>query len=180
MKYAANIITICRIFLSLSLLLFLDNKAIFVSIYLICGISDVLDGMVARRTHTKSQAGARLDSVADMVMFGIITASFIVWIGPELKGLLPCIAAIALIRIAGLIIAAYKYRCFAMLHTWGNKASGILVFIAPVLYAMTGKISIIAVVCIACVLSAVEECAIHIISNNFDLDRKSIFHRRND
>ncbi|WP_114299938.1 CDP-alcohol phosphatidyltransferase family protein [Anaerobacterium chartisolvens] len=176
MKHTANIITICRIFLSLSLLIFLDNKAVFMSVYLICGISDVLDGAIARRTRTESRAGARLDSAADIVMFGIITASFIVWVGPELKSVLPYVAAVALLRIAGLLIAAYKYRCFAMLHTWANKASGVLVFITPVLYAITGEVWIIPVVSIICALSAVEECAIHIISDELDLNRRSIFY----
>ncbi|MDP4118803.1 MAG: CDP-alcohol phosphatidyltransferase family protein, partial [Bacillota bacterium] len=43
--------------------------------YLLGGLSDLLDGFVARRLNQQSAAGAKLDSIADMV-FGV--AIFIV------------------------------------------------------------------------------------------------------
>lgn len=35
--------------------------------YIICGITDMLDGFIARATHTTSQLGADLDSIADTI-----------------------------------------------------------------------------------------------------------------
>ena len=48
----------------------------FYVVYSICGISDVLDGFLARRTGTASEFGARLDSVADLLFYTVLTGSF--------------------------------------------------------------------------------------------------------
>ena len=38
---------------------------------LACMLSDILDGLIARIFHLRSPLGARLDSIADMIVFGI-------------------------------------------------------------------------------------------------------------
>lgn len=44
----------------------------FYVVYSICGISDVLDGFLARRTGATSEFGARLDSVADLLFYTVM------------------------------------------------------------------------------------------------------------
>ena len=61
----ANIITLSRIILSIFLLFIEKNSLIFLSIYSICGLTDILDGYVARKTKTESQFGAKLDTFSD-------------------------------------------------------------------------------------------------------------------
>ena len=38
----------------------------FWTLYALCGISDMVDGWLARRLHAETKAGAILDSVADL------------------------------------------------------------------------------------------------------------------
>ena len=64
MKQAANIITFSRIAAALSLF-FLPRGSIIFIIYF--GISDMLDGFIARKMHTESKFGEKLDSFADIV-----------------------------------------------------------------------------------------------------------------
>lgn len=48
-------------------LLFIDPASVsFWAIYGLCGISDMLDGYLARKLHAESKTGAVLDSVADL------------------------------------------------------------------------------------------------------------------
>ena len=61
----ANIITVIRIICSLGLLFCYPFSVFFYILYLIAGISDMLDGMVARSTNTSSEFGAKLDTLAD-------------------------------------------------------------------------------------------------------------------
>ena len=35
--------------------------------YIYCGISDILDGFIARKTKNESEIGAKLDSVSDII-----------------------------------------------------------------------------------------------------------------
>jgi len=175
MKHVANIITISRILLSILLICFLNNKAMFISIYMICGISDALDGYIARRSNTTSAVGAKLDSIADFFMFGIVTIGMIIWVGPELKNILIYIYIIAILRITNLLIAAFKYHSFISIHTWGNKLTGFFVFITPILYVLMNNVTIIKLVCIISILTAVEESIIHLTSPKPNLNRRSIF-----
>ena len=90
-KHIANIITGSRIVLSLPLLFIPLTSAWFCVIYLLCGLSDMIDGTVARRTNGASEFGARLDTVSDFVFMTVALIKFVphlpipawlwIWIG---------------------------------------------------------------------------------------------------
>ena len=63
----ANIITCIRIVLSVTLLLCSAFSPVFYELYIAAGLSDIIDGAVARRTGTVSELGSRLDTIADIV-----------------------------------------------------------------------------------------------------------------
>ncbi|WRS27704.1 CDP-alcohol phosphatidyltransferase family protein [Oscillospiraceae bacterium MB08-C2-2] len=174
MKHAANILSLLRIFLSLLLFFCLDRPVLFGMLYLLSGLSDLLDGYIARKTNTQSTLGARLDTLGDIFLFGVITVSVAVWMGPAIKRFIPWILVILLVRLAGMGIAAFKYRCFASLHTWANKLSGLFLFSAPVLLLLKLPKLLWAVAAL-CFLSAVEEALIHLTSPVLDLNRRSLF-----
>jgi len=44
----------------------------FLILYVICGLSDVLDGIIARKTNTTSNFGAKLDTIADFIFVTIL------------------------------------------------------------------------------------------------------------
>ena len=68
MKNIPNTLSLIRMALSV-ILLFINNRFIFLTIYLICGLSDVLDGYIARRYRLETNLGAKLDSLADFIFF---------------------------------------------------------------------------------------------------------------
>ena len=68
MKNIANYITISRIIMSIALIATNTFSISFYIIYFYCGISDMLDGFIARKSQTESELGVRLDSVADIAM----------------------------------------------------------------------------------------------------------------
>ena len=67
----ANIITLTRILFSMLFLFTAAFSRDFYLCYLICGISDMLDGSVARYFHSESEFGFRLDSLTDFIFFAI-------------------------------------------------------------------------------------------------------------
>ena len=62
----ANIITASRIIISIALLFFPALSPEFYALYLAAGITDMLDGTVARKTGKVSDFGANLDSIAEI------------------------------------------------------------------------------------------------------------------
>ena len=69
-----------RIVLCLPLLLVDAMTVPFWVLYLIAGITDMLDGFLARRWGVKSKFGARLDSLADFVFVLIVGSKLFPWL----------------------------------------------------------------------------------------------------
>ena len=63
----ANTITFFRIAASIVLLFCPVFSPAFYAFYIAAGLSDMLDGFVARKTDSVSKLGARLDTMADFV-----------------------------------------------------------------------------------------------------------------
>ena len=79
MSYAANLITISRIILILPILLLVsEEKSLFnwfaLFVFVLAGITDNLDGYIARKTGTESSLGALLDLMADKLLVVMITS----------------------------------------------------------------------------------------------------------
>ena len=75
-KFLPNAITLLNLFLGcIIILLLIENnievKYIFI-ISLICMVLDFLDGYIARKLNAKSEIGLQLDSLADMISFGLV------------------------------------------------------------------------------------------------------------
>ena len=66
----ANLITILRIVLVPIFIIYMLNNRVLASliVFIIAGISDALDGLIARILHQKSNLGAHLDPLADKLL----------------------------------------------------------------------------------------------------------------
>lgn len=63
----ANMITGCRILCSLFMLFVPAFSPLFYFLYCVAGISDMIDGTVARKINTVSEFGCQLDTIANIV-----------------------------------------------------------------------------------------------------------------
>lgn len=72
MKHSANILTASRFFFAAGMVLVAPFSAVFWGYYLCGGVSDLLDGPIARTLHIQSEAGAKLDSAADLAFAAAI------------------------------------------------------------------------------------------------------------
>ena len=126
----ANLITSCRILLSLLLLFFPALSPGFYGLYLAAGLSDMLDGFVARRTNSASPLGAKLDSMADIVFLAVCLIKLLpvltlpVW-------LWGWVGLIALLRLVNVVSGFVCRKKLVLLHTGANKLTGALLFLLP-------------------------------------------------
>ena len=164
MKKVPNILTISRFVLSIFLLFIKPFTFSFYIIYSFCGLSDIFDGFIARKTKSESNLGSLLDTLAD-IAFGVVLV--ILFINHIDFGLIVItwITIIAGIRLVSIIIAYEKYHTFAILHTYGNKIVGLLLFIVPYFYRNDFMTVFQYLICIIASYSAIEELIIHLKSD---------------
>ena len=126
----ANLITSCRILLSLLLLFFPALSPVFYGLYLASGLSDMLDGFVARRTNSESALGARLDSMADLLFLAVCLIKLLpVLTLPD--WLWGWVGLIALLRLVNILSGFICRKKLVLLHTRANKLTGALLFLLP-------------------------------------------------
>lgn len=173
MKYLPNIITLSRIALSIGLLMIKPFSLLFFIVYLACGLSDFLDGFIARKMSVASDFGARMDSVADLV-FVIVMFVILLPIVKIPHYILLWIVLIAVIRIISMMIVLFKYHTFAVLHTYANKATGLVILCLPLLLSIVDLNILACIVCTLASISAMEEMIIHISSKKLDINISGI------
>lgn len=170
-----NLITFARIPLAVMLLFIKPLSPMFYLVYCLCGISDIADGVAARKTGQQTDFGARLDSAADFVFFFIVIFRLAPVIMPSTKTLI-IILLIAIIRLAAIITVKIKTGRFASAHTIANKITGLLLFIYPFSLYFSQSSLIAAFLLLIAGIASAEELAIAIISKEWTADQKSIFH----
>ena len=178
--YPADVLTSLRI-VGAVVMLFIEPLTIpFYVLYLVCGLSDALDGYVARKTHTARPNGARLDSIADLLFYTVMLSSLI---RSGKLAYVPlaawCIAGAAVaLRLVSYSWAFLKFHRFASQHTYGNKFTGFCVFVLPFLLASNNVTFLVItsyIIAVAAFLSSAEELLIHITAKEYLPDRKSLF-----
>ena len=161
-KNLANIITMMRVVLSLPLLLSEPLSPSFYILYCLCGLSDMVDGFVARRTNSESRFGKRIDSLADIVFVAVCLCKLLpvidlpVWI---------CVwaAVIALIKVVSVVIG---FVLAHSLHSMMNKIMGFTLFLFPFLVGIKGINIVAASVCVLASLAAIQEFLVVIKTNS--------------
>ena len=173
-----NLLTYLRMVCAIVLLFFRPLSVWFFVLYAIAGLSDMLDGYFARRFQAQSELGARLDSAADFLLCVVLLIVLIPFYHWPLWVIL-WIAAIAVIRLAALLVCYLRFRQFAFLHTSLNKATGFLLFLSPVLFWLFGLNATAIILCLVATISALEELLLDCIAIDFNSNRKSIFTQNN-
>ena len=178
-KNIPNIITSFRILGTVCIIFLTPLEVPFFIAYTATGITDVLDGLIARVTHSTSSFGARLDSVADLLFYTITLIKLLPILWARLPSFIWIIVAVILIlRTASYIISAIKFHRFASHHTILNKATGVMVFAIPYFLLTPLATAFCIAVCVIGLLSTTEDLYIHISSDTYNENIKTVFKTR--
>ncbi len=105
----ANTITGSRIILSIFLLFCTPFSPVFYALYLTAGLTDMIDGTVARKTDTVSEFGGKLDTIADIV-FTVVCMIIILPLIEMPVWIYLWITGIALIKFANIFISFIRLK----------------------------------------------------------------------
>jgi CDP-diacylglycerol---glycerol-3-phosphate 3-phosphatidyltransferase len=73
------------------------------------------------------------------------------------------------------VVALKKYKKFAILHTYGNKFTGIVLFMFPMMLPFVLITVLIHIICFVASVSAIEELMIQLTSRKLQINKQSIF-----
>lgn len=132
----ANVLTGIRMLCGILILTVPTFSGRFYCLYLLGGLTDAVDGTVARRTGQASAFGAEFDTAADILFAaGVLIKLFtdmdfplwvLIWAG-----------AVVLLKLANIVLGLKKYRRFITVHSKLNKACGACVFLLPLCLGST-------------------------------------------
>ena len=144
MKLIPNIITTLRFLGAACSLLCNPAGVAFWVIYGLCGLSDMLDGYLARKLHAESKTGFVLDSIADICFIACCAIRLLpiiyipswlwIWAG-----------VIVVIKLFNQVLALIVCKGFCFPHTTANKLTGLLLFLSvPTVFWSIVPIAIVA------------------------------------
>ena len=128
----------------------------FYVLYIAGGISDMIDGAVARRTGTASEFGSRLDTAADIVF----VVACLIKLLPELDvpvWLSVWIAVITCIKAVDIAVEFISRKRLLSVHSTINRVTGALLFVFPLTLASIDLRYSASVVCAVATVAAILE-----------------------
>lgn len=174
-KHIANIVTMTRVIGAT--LLFTRSKIdlVFLSVYVFCGFTDLIDGPIARKLGSSSALGATLDTIGDVLTYLALTKILInnnlvpVWI-------------IIWILCAGVLfgfcafISKRRFNKFYLPHTYLGKIFGGSVFVLPLGMQFMPKNICMSIICTIASIHAIELFYIQLHNYKADPFVPSAFH----
>ena len=174
-KNLPNYITTIRIIGTAALLFMKPLSNMFLIVYAIAGVTDAIDGFIARKMGTISEFGSKLDSIADLLLYFVMIVKLfpVMWVKlPHKIWLL--VASVVFLRLCSYVYVAKKFHVLSAQHTYLNKVSGLLAFGIP--FAMLTPYA--APYCwtlgAVTMTGTLEELTIHIISREYNPRRKTL------
>ena len=172
-----TVLTTSRIVFSAVLLFTRAFSLVFFLVYVWCGLSDILDGILARKLKKTSNFGAILDSVADIVFSVVLLIVLIrdliwhVW-------MYLFVTLVVLLRLSTVLIGCLKFHAFVSLHTYANKAAGVSLFALPLLYLALGLPLATGTVGVVFSLAAIDELIILLRMKKLDRNIRGFFEQK--
>ncbi len=157
-KNIPNYITVMRMIGTVALLFTKPLSVLFFTVYALTGITDVLDGFIARKLKITSEIGAKLDSMADLIFYAVMFIMIMPFLWEVLPPVMWCAVSLVLIfRLSAYITAAIKFKRFAATHSLLNKITGALVFIIPFVILFDFFVPVCWVICFVSGIASLSE-----------------------
>lgn len=126
----ANIITAFRIICSVVLLFFQPFSIEFFVVYIIAGVTDMIDGAVARRLGTTSDFGSDLDTMADSALMSACLIKILPVLNIE-RWMYIWLIVIAVIKAINVLSGYIVEKKMVVIHSLANRITGVLLFVLP-------------------------------------------------
>lgn len=147
----------------------------FLGWFIILGLTDSLDGALARKWNQTSEFGAFLDTIADLAYY-FSAAWFLYFLFPDY--ITPNLGYLTVLLVMFGIVLIYtlvRFRKVHMLHTHISRFSGVLVFIAMIASFFMDTTLVVRTVILLYTFAFIEFMLIFILYGEVSANTRSIF-----
>lgn len=180
LKKIPNQVTLLRLLLIpvLWYLAIAQQHTIFGALFTLAGLTDALDGFLARHFNQTSEFGAHFDSLADNILLVSLPAWLWLLLPAFVMDNLLIIGGLFTLFLLSILLGFIKYNAMIAYHTYLNKAATVLffVFIAHALFFQPNN-TLFFITAVNIFLATLEEIAITLSSKRMETDRLSIFRK---
>lgn len=154
-KQIANIVSFSRIIGAVCLFFCKEISPVFLSIYIFCGFTDLIDGPIARKTNSSSTLGASLDTIGDVLTYLALTK---ILISKKLVPLWIFIWIVCAGILFGIcaVITKLRFKKVFLPHTYLGKIFGGSVFVLPLAMQIMPGVIWMSVICSIASIHAIE------------------------
>jgi CDP-diacylglycerol--glycerol-3-phosphate 3-phosphatidyltransferase len=152
-------------------------RFVFLIMFIIIGVTDKLDGTLARYLNQTTALGAKLDTIADMVFYPLIALWLYRFESGVVGGWWNLVYFLLALYFFKMIVGKIKFGYMPAFHTIGAKtfsASLYFFMITAILDADLAK-TIFPVLCVIGYINQVEETYIMLTRDSVDENIRSVF-----
>jgi CDP-diacylglycerol--glycerol-3-phosphate 3-phosphatidyltransferase len=140
-------------------------------------LSDIFDGVIARRTGTATPALRFADTIVDTVFYVVAAVALTVSVPGAFDDVWLPLVALIIVHVSRATFELTKYGRIASYHMWSSKALGLLLVVAMTTVFLTGRPSLL----LACavwmgIANELEGFAVSFVLPRWQADVPSLVH----
>jgi len=185
-KHIPNAISVLRLATCFSLLGITQisdrfiMKLTFTVVFCFVGLTDVLDGWIARKFHLQSELGAKLDNIADTCVFcvGFISMMFLLKLKfyPSFAHCMIPLGIATALKVFSFALTKVRFGQWNSMHTYLNKTLGTVISLCIPYCIWMDKIDYKAAIAISAFIAVTvaEDTFILLTSETYNANHKGI------
>lgn len=121
-------------------MIFQEHRTAFAALVVSSLITDIFDGMIARRWHQETELGTKLDSCADLVTYGLVLCGMLVFERAFIAAHAAAFGLMVGFYLASQAVSLARFHRPINLHLYSSKAMAVVLGVFFCLYFLVAYI----------------------------------------
>ena len=121
-------------------MIFCGHRTAFAALVSVSLVTDVFDGLIARRWHQETDLGTKLDSCADLVTYALVMCGMAMFEWPFIVAHGVAFGLMAGFYLAAQVLSLVRFHRLINLHLYTSKAMGVVLGVFFTLYFLVAYI----------------------------------------
>jgi len=107
-------------------------------VYMAAGVTDIIDGPLARKFNVATKFGANMDGIADYIFVAAALITIIPALPFDIFRTVVILVIFVGLKVLGMIVGYVRFKQLMMMHTYASKTGAVMALAFPVVVRLTG------------------------------------------